>query len=591
MKLLKGEGISNGISIGRALLILDEDLVIIEEKLSKKKLEKSITKFKAAVREAKKEIREIKKGLKSKVAEEHAFIFDTHILLIEDKTLHAETFIYMKEHECNAEWAFNQVLIRFLREFDSLDDPYFMERAKDLEDVGKRVLRLLLKEKEMSIGQINEDVIIIGHEFGPSNITTFDNPHIKGFATDIGGQTTHTAIIAKALKLPAILGLHNITKQVMSGDMIILDSVNGDVIVNPDKKTLKTYRKKEITYRDEEKHFLAETKEPSISRDGCKITLQANIELPSEAQAAVDNGAEGIGLYRTEFLFLNMDPELPTEEDHYQIYHQIATAVGNRVITIRTLDLGGEKYFHRTLIRKKENNPVLGLRGVRLCLNRKDIFRTQLRGLLRAAQEFPSIRIMFPLITSLNELKKVLDFYNMTRDELMAEIPGFDAKPEIGIMIEVPSAAMVADYLAKKVDFFSIGTNDLMQYLLAIDRGNDDVTYLYDPFHPGFIRIMARVIEAAAEHSIDISCCGEMASSPLYACLLIHLGLTTLSMNPASLPNINHFIRAINFAKLKDSVPSIINKPNASELRKSYIKSIKGILSKNDYDHFFGNGI
>ncbi|PIE90705.1 MAG: phosphoenolpyruvate--protein phosphotransferase [Acidobacteria bacterium] len=588
MTILKGVGISNGIAIGKALLILDEDLVVIKEHVSKKKIEKNFSAFKTAVQEAKKEIRNVKKQLKSKIPEEHAFIFDTHIMLLEDTTLHAETLSFMKKQSCNVEWAFNQVLIRLLREFEALEDPYFVERAKDLEDVGKRVLRILLKEKERKLGDLDEDMVVIGHEFGPSNITTFDNPHIKGFATDIGGQTTHTAIIAKALKIPAVLGLHNITRQVTTGDLLILDSLKGEIIVNPDKKTLKLYKKKRDTYRSEELGYLEEIMLPCVSKDGVKINLQANIEILTEANTAMDHGAEGVGLYRTEFLFLKTAPYLPTEEEHFETYCQMARSIGDKVLTVRTLDLGGEKYFHQTLIHKKENNPVLGLRGVRLCLFKKDIFRTQLRGLLKAAQLFPSIRIMFPLITGYNELMEVLAFYKKTKEELQSEDPHFNAEPDIGIMIEVPSAAMIADYLAKEVDFISVGTNDLMQYLLAIDRGNDQVTYLYDPFHPGFMRIITQIVKAAQEANIQVSCCGEMASSPLYACMLIHLGIKTLSMNPASLPNLKHFIRSIDLSKLRESVPSIVNKPNAKELRQRYLDAMKKNLDKIDYDHFFG---
>ena len=588
MRVFNGEGISNGIAIGKALLILDEDLVIIEKKLSPEEVELSFKRFLNATEMAKDEIREVKNQVKSKVTEEHAFIFDTHILLIEDKSLHQETHDFMMKYHCNAEWAFNQVLIRLMREFDALDDPYFMERARDLEDVGKRVLRILLKEKEVTLEKIEEDIIVIGHEFGPSNITKFDNPFIKGFATDIGGQTTHTAIIAKALKIPAVLGLHNITQHVKAGKTIILDSINGKLISEPDEKTIRLYRKKSADYQKEHRDFLKELKKPGISKDGLQVSLLANIELALEAKTANELGADGIGLYRTEFLFLNSAPDLPTEEDHYQTYCTIAREMLTKPLTIRTLDLGGEKYFHKTLIHKQETNPVMGLRGVRLCLFRKDIFRTQLRGLLRAAEEFPSIRIMFPMITSLDELQMVLEFYHEVRNELKMEIQGFSADPKIGIMIEVPSAAMTADYLAKEVDFFSIGTNDLMQYLLAIDRGNDEVSYLNDPFHPGFVRTLHQVLKAAKENGIEVACCGEIASSPLFVCLLVHLGLRELSMSPASIPNIHHFVRSINFKKLRKSVPDISENPSAFELRQAYLGAVKKHMSKQDHDHFFG---
>ena len=342
-------------------------------------------------------------------------------------------------------------------------------------------------------------------------------------------------------------------------------------------------------YKAEKAGYRKALKEPAISRDGIRIDLQANLELPNECEAALANGAQGVGLYRTEFLFLSCSPELPTEEVHFETYCQLAENLGDRPLTIRTLDLGGDKFFHRTFVREKEVNPVMGLRGVRLCFARKDIFRDQLRALLRAAHLHKNIRIMFPLLSGVKEWRTTTAFMEDIKQELRQQGIPYADKPSLGIMIEVPSAAMVADFLAEEVDFFSIGTNDLIQYFLAIDRANDDVSYLYDPFHPGFIRLLSFVIEAANKAGIGVSCCGEMASSPGYACLLIQLGLRSLSMNPSSLPIIHHMIRAIDFNQLSELIPHAAIGPTGTQAKLRYREAFKKLMTKKDYQYLIGD--
>lgn len=585
MESLKGIGVANGIAIGKALVILDEETVIFDEVIADNAIDPEIERFEKALETAKSEIRSIKDQIKSKIGEEHAFIFDTHVLLLQDRSLTKETCNYIRTHKCNASFAFSQVLMNVLKEFSTLGDPYFVERGNDLKDVGKRVLKILNGEKEFGFKNLKSDVIVIGSDFGPSNITHFDNPHILGFATDIGAQTTHTAIIAKALGLPAVVGLHHISKMARSGDLIILDSFSGKVFINPNPETLEKYRKLIHIYAEEEASYKAELLEPATSPDGLEIELMANVELANEADTALSNGARGIGLYRTEFLFLNCAPELPSEEVHYETYCEIAEKLDGRQFTIRTLDLGGDKFFHRTFVREKEVNPVMGLRGVRLCLQRKDIFRTQLRAVLRAAHRFKNIRIMFPLLSGVAEWRTIRAFLEEVKAEMREEGIEFEENPTLGAMIEVPSAALVADYLARELDFFSIGTNDLLQYFLAIDRGNDDVSYLYNPFHPGFVRLLKGVIDAARENNTDIACCGEMASSPTYAVLLIHLGLRKLSMNPSSLPIIHHMIRAMDFKKLESMVKDATLGPTGSDTRRIFKNTFKKLLSANDFQH------
>jgi len=586
MKALKGIGVANGIAIGRALLILDEDNVVFEEVVGEHGVEQELAAFAAALEKAKSEIRLIKDNVIDKIGEEHAFIFDTHVLLLEDRSLTKETENYIREKKCNAAWAFSQVLMNLLKEFSALGDSYFVERGNDLKDVGKRVLKILRGAKEIKFKNLQNDVIVIGSDFGPSNITRFDHPNILGFASDVGAQTTHTAIIAKALELPAVVGLHDISKRVETGDMILLDSFSGKVFINPDAETLEKYKKLDILYKEEEAGYRKEVNEPAISKDGLEIELHANIELPIEAEGAIANGARGVGLYRTEFLFLKSAPELPTEDVHYKTYCDLAESVGGKQLTIRTLDLGGDKFFHRTFRRAKEANPVMGLRGVRLCMARKDIFRDQLRAVLRACHKYENIRVMFPLLSGVEEWRSALDYLEEVKEEMRVEGIAFRENPKLGVMIEVPSAAMVADFLAREMDFFSIGTNDLLQYFLAIDRANDDVSYLYEPFHPGFVRLLSFVVEAANKHGLDISCCGEMASSPIYACLLIKLGLRKLSMNPASLPIIHHVIRAMDFSRLDELVSSLDSLgPTGMQARQTFRDAFKNLLSPHDYQH------
>lgn len=585
MEKVKGVGIANGIAIGRALVILDEDTVIVEQPVGADTLAYEVKRFQDAVETAKNEIKGIKSQVQDKIGEEHAFIFDTHILLLEDRSLINETINFINEQCCNAEWAFSQVLMNVLKEFSSLGDSYFVERGNDLKDIGKRVLKVLKGGQEFGFKSLSSDVVVIGSDFGPSNITNFDNPRILGFATDLGGPTTHTAIIAKALGLPAIVGLHDISKRVRSGDIVILDSFSGKVFLNPTAQTLTRYQNLIKVYKEEEANYLKEIKKPAISKDGREVHLMANIELPNEVEAAQFHGAQGIGLYRTEFLFLKCDPHLPSEEVHFETYCKIAEALNGRPVTIRTLDLGGEKFFHRTFVREKEVNPVMGLRGIRLCLKRNDIFRTQLRALLKATGVFKNIQIMFPLVSGVAEWNMAMSFLETVKKELRDEGAKFEENPKLGVMIEVPSAAYVADYLADQVDFFSIGTNDLLQYFLAIDRANDDVSYLYNPFHPGFIRLLSHIITTANKKGVEVSCCGEMASAPVYAGLLIQLGLKRLSMNPTSLPMIHHMVRRMDFEKLDTLVPDPDGAPTGKECRKRYLNAYREILSKKDYQH------
>ncbi len=578
MESLEGVGVATGIAIGQALLLFDEETLVFKETIKVDDTEKEVDRFRAAIGEARRQIEAIKDQVSAKIGEEHAVIFDAHVLFLDDQSLIKETIVFIRAESCTAQWAFNQVLLSILHQFENLGDPYFVERGKDLEDVGKRILKILMGGKPFGFQNLKENIIVIGNEFGPSNITTFDHPKILGFATDLGGQTTHTAIIAKALGLPAVLGLHHVTRRVNSGDLVILDSFQGKVIIDPDRKTLDAYKKMQRAHKRQVVLSKKSAQAPAITIDGIEVQLQSNIEIPQEVDTALAYGARGIGLYRTEFLFLHYAPDFPSEDVHFDTYCRIAAESAPFPVTIRTLDLGGEKFFHRAFVKEKELNPVMGLRGVRLCLFRRDIFKTQLRGLIRAAADYANIKVMFPLITGVEELRIVRKIVSDVADELESEGVAIRRDIQIGVMIEVPSAALVADHLAKEVDFFSIGTNDLIQYFLAIDRANDDVNYLYEPFHPGIIRLLQHIIQEGANAGIQVSCCGEMASSPLYASLLLHLGLTQLSMNPTSVPAIHHLVREIHVGKLREAIPNPSKFTTGVETRAQFRAALKNIL-------------
>jgi phosphotransferase system enzyme I (PtsI) len=584
MNLFRGDGIGRGIAIGPALVLYNEEFMTFYQRVdSDEALQEGIQRFKEAVACAKDEIRSLRTQLAQKVAEEHAEIFDAHVLLLDDQALYNGTIDLMVEKRANPDWAFHMNLTKTIRQFKHLD-PFFAERAKDLEDVGRRVLRFLLAGTPLNLAGVEDPVIAVGTEFGPSNITTFDNGKILGFVTDMGGQTTHTAIIAKALNIPAILGLHNITERVSTGDFLIVDAVEGVVIVNPNTHQIEEYRKKQKDLLAQEHGYLLEIDEKiGMTKDGQQIQLMANIELAYEAADAAKVMAHGIGLYRTEFLFLTMKDTLPTEEDHFEDYCQIAQSMAQRPVTIRTLDLGGEKYGVKKLIGQHEANPVMGLRGVRLCMQRQGIFESQLRGLIRAFERFDNIRVMFPLISGLEELKDVLDFFYVTKSKLEADLRRSLPTPPIGIMIEVPSAAMIPDLLAEHVSFFSIGTNDLLQYLCAIDRANDQVAHLYNPFHPGFIRILKQVLDAGAAYGVDVCLCGEMAAKPIQACLLLQLGLKCLSMNPGSIPTIQHLLRRLDLGELNRKIPQPWGFSDTSKLRSAYRQVLESMLSPEEF--------
>ncbi len=549
--LLRGTGVHPDVGLGRVVLLNNSHLIreqipfycVLEENI-----QGELDRFQEAVETTKQEIDELKKSMSAKLSASNLAIFDAHLMVLDDSLLMNKTIDHIKKHKYNAEHAFNTTMNELLQQFSGIDDAYLKEKTEDLHDISSRVVHNLMhkdKLKEIDSIVITEPTVLVAQIIHPSDLKLLSNPNIVGIATDLGGKTTHTAIIAKALGLPAVIGLHDVTKQTSGGEMMIVDGVEGQVLIRPSEGEIQKYRQKhEMRIRlMSELKLLSDLK--SVTLDGVPVSLLANIELEEEVEKVRVFNAEGIGLYRSEFIFLTVAPALPTEEQHLAVYKHLVENVRGEIV-IRTLDLGGEKFFHEILETFSQQNPVLGLRAVRFCMKRKDIFRTQLRAILRASALSDEVSLMFPLISGVDELNSVLEYLEVVKAELHEEGIPFNPGLRTGIMIEVPSAAAIPDLLARRVDFFSVGTNDLIQYFLAIDRTNDEVNYLYQPLHPGLIRLLQEIFRAGAKNGTRVSVCGEMAGNPNFTLLLLGLGLRELSMTPSSIPVIKKIVTSVS---------------------------------------------
>ncbi|MBI3398205.1 MAG: phosphoenolpyruvate--protein phosphotransferase [Deltaproteobacteria bacterium] len=564
---LKGIGVSPGINIGRAYLVdggvletpaycyLDSSYVPLEVK-----------RFQNAVKDSKEQLLKIKDKLfKDGKGKEHIRIIDAHLMMLEDRMLIEDTIKTIKKEKVNAEWAIKLVMREIREFFDTIDDEYMRERGSDIDHICDRVLKNLMGKRHESISEIKEEVIIIAHDLSPTDTAQMIKGKVLGFLTDIGGRTSHTAIVARSLEIPAVVGLESITQKVNAGDTMIIDGTSGLVVINPSKKVIKDYQKKRGQYADYEKLLHHYRKLPAEMRDGRRIRLMGNIEMVEEIPSIIDHGAEGIGLYRTEFLYLNRK-DLPTEDEHFEVYKNVVEKVTPHPTIIRTLDIGGDKFLSQMEL-APEMNPAMGLRAIRFCLKEPFIFKTQLKGILRASV-FGNIKIMFPMISGIEEIRKTKAIMEEAKEELRKEGVTFNPKIFVGAMIEVPSAAIIADMLAKEVDFFSIGTNDLLQYSLAIDRVNEHVAYLYEPLHPAALRIIKNIVDAAHNAGIAVGVCGEMAGEPEYTLILLGLGLDQLSMNALSILKVKKIIRSIQYSEAKKIAETALTFSTAHEVEK-----------------------
>jgi len=580
----KGIGVSPGIAIGRAVIVEKRITSVYRVPIRDEEVAGEVTRFMESLEKTRDELLELKQKVSRSMGDEFASIFEAHAMMVSDPAFADKVIQKIESEQVNAEWALSEVQEEFQARFASFDDHYLRERTADVRDVAERVLKHLQGVAHHDLSEIKHDVIIIADDLTPSDTIHFNRRPVVGFATETGGRTSHTSIIAKSLFMPAVIGVGRLTKSVDNDEMVIVDGYEGIVLVNPTPAMVAEYRARVSRHEEAEKELLENRELAATTKDGRKIELQANIELVEELGDAVKFGAEGIGLYRSEFLYISKSPLLPTEEEHLDVYRRLAEAVAPNWCVIRTFDLGGKK-LAREVMGSKEDNPVLGLRALRLCMKHREMFRTQLRALLRASV-FGKLKIMFPLVSGVQELRQVKTLIREIRLELDQEGVAYNKDLQIGIMIEVPSAAVIADMLATEADFFAIGTNDLIQYSLAIDRSNENVSYLYEPLHPALLRLIKGVIDAGKRAGIPVSMCGEMAADPIYATVLLGLGLEIFSMNPSNIPVIKNVIRSVRYRECRRIAEVALTKKTAQEIEEFVIESVamrfpEGLISKS----------
>ena len=529
--MYKGTGASPGIALGRALVIEHSELVI--EKKTIENIDEEIQKLESAVKVSKEELTKVKEKALAELGEHEAEIFEAHLLVLEDPELIGSAISKIRDEKVNADYALNEIKEIFVAMFESMDNEYMRERAADIKDVTNRVLRHILGIKVVDLAGLDEEVVLIAHDLTPSDTATMNKNMVLGFLTDIGGRTSHTAIMARTLEIAAVVGLNDITKKVKDGDYIVFNGDTGEVIVNPDEETKAKYASLKEEFEEYRKSLELLKGQASITTDGRHVELAGNIGSPNDVEGLIKNDAEGVGLYRTEFLYMDKEDSFPTEEEQYEAYKAVLEGMNNKPIVIRTLDIGGDKelpYFEM----EAEMNPFLGYRAIRLCLDRKDIFKVQIRALLRASV-YGKLCVMFPMISGLEEFQAAKEFVEECRAELHAEGVKTSETIQWGIMVEIPAAAVMADELAKYVDFFSIGTNDLIQYTLAADRMSEKVSYLYNPMHPAVLRLIKMTIDGAHKHGKWVGMCGEMAGDEAAIPTLVQYGLDEFSMSATSI--------------------------------------------------------
>jgi len=531
--------------------------------VAEEEIPNEIARFEAALLATRHQILELQERIAESIGTKDASIFDAHLLVVEDRTLIDEVLRTLQRDKYNVEYIFTQVAGRFEKTLSEIDDPYLRERALDIRDVTRRVIRNLMGKQQRDLSSVATPHLLVAHNLTPSDTAQLNRRLVLGFATDIGAKTSHTAIMARSLNIPAVVGLHDISVQLSTGDHVLLDGYNGVVIVNPSDQTLWEYGELEVKKSEVEQQLskLRETECKTI--DGRHVILSANIESPEDMSLVQQSGAEGIGLYRTEFFYLNRT-ELPSEDDQYAAYHQVAERVQPNSVIIRTLDLGGDK-FMSALNLPDELNPFLGWRAIRFCLERQDIFKTQLRAILRASA-VGNVRMMYPMISGVDEVRRANAILEECRAELRAEGVPFDEQMQVGAMIEIPSAAIAADIIAREVNFFSIGTNDLIQYAIAVDRLNEHIAHLYEPTHPAIIRLIRMVVDAGHAHNLWVGVCGEMAGDILLTPLLLGLGVDELSAGAALVPRVKRAVQSLDLAVCLKLIEEIRHLDNAAAI-------------------------
>jgi len=574
MRVLKGIPASGGVAIGKGFFLNRVLPRSVRSTVGREQVDEEVAAFQRAVARSREQILAIRDGVTDTTSEHHQ-ILSVHLALLEDSMLVEQTVRTIRENQFAADWAFNKVLQNLLETFHRIEDPYLRERGHDLRQIGHRVLENLAGRPVDSIAAIRDPVVIVAHDLSPADTAQILKSPVLGFATEVGSRTSHTAITARSLGIPAVVGVEGATEEFRSAEMVIVDGEEGVIVFDPSEEAVREYQERRKAYAQRTRDLAKFARLPTVTRDGKTLLLLANIEFPEEADVALRSGAYGVGLYRTEFLFLNRK-DLPSEEEHFQTYRKVAEKFVRHPVTIRTFDLGGDK-FASQLELADEMNPAMGLRAIRFCLKDKEIFKPQLRAILRAST-YGKVRMMFPMISGVGELREAMAVVEEVRGELRRRRIPFDKEMPIGIMIEIPSAAIVSDLLAREVAFFSIGTNDLIQYSLAIDRVNEHVSYLYEPLHPAILRLIRRVVEAGHDAGIPVSMCGEMAGEPFYSYALLGLGLDELSMNAAAIPRVKRILRKSVAYEAKEFAGELLLHATAAEIGRVLRKKVEDLF-------------
>lgn len=561
--MITGIPASPGIVFGKALVLKEEKIVLDTQKISEDQVEAEVARFYDGREAAVEQLNSIHQRALKSLGEEKAAIFEGHLMILEDEELEEEIIDYLRSNKVNASVAASKIIDQQVEMLSEIDDEYLKERAGDIRDIGNRLIKNILGMHIVDLGDITEESILVAYDLTPSETAQLNLEKVLGFITDIGGRTSHTSIMARSLELPAIVGTNNVTARVNTGDYLILDAVNNRVYVNPTQAEIDELKTLEAKLA-EEKAELAKLKDlPAVTLDGHKVDVVANIGTIRDCEGAHRNGAEGVGLYRTEFLFMDRD-QLPSEEEQFIAYKEVVEAMEGRLVVLRTMDIGGDKELPYLNL-PKEMNPFLGWRAVRIALDRREILHAQLRAVLRASA-FGKLAVMFPMIISVEEIRELKSVLETLKAELRAEGKAFDENIQVGVMVETPSAAVNAKFLAKEVDFFSIGTNDLTQYTLAVDRGNELISHLYNPMSPSVLGLIKQVIDASHAEGKWTGMCGELAGDERATLLLLGMGLDEFSMSAISVPRIKKLIRHVNYQEVKALADEALEKPTATEI-------------------------
>jgi phosphoenolpyruvate-protein phosphotransferase (PTS system enzyme I) len=582
-RVLRGIPVSEGVCHGRVLVFSRPgDAPAARYTLSEAEVAQHIQRLEQAMIATRRQVLEVQDKVSRSLGAKDAGIFDAHLLVLEDPALVDEAARLIQEEKCNVEYAFGVAARKYTEALSAIGDDFLKERAADMRDVTQRVLdHLTGRRQEMDLGRLTERCIIVSHDLAPSQTAVLDKKMVLGFATDIGGKTSHTAIMARALGIPAVVGLGRASAELRTGQHVLLDGFNGLLVVNPTEQTLFEYGQLVKRQAGLEERLRDTAEKAAITLDGFRVSLSANIELPEETEEVKKSGAEGVGLYRTEYLFINRSV-LPSEEEQYQAYQQVASALKPYPVIIRTLDLGGDKFLSHLRL-APEMNPFLGWRAIRFCLQEKDLFRTQLRAILRASAE-GNVKMMYPMISGLDELNQANELVEECRAYLRRQGTPFDEHMDIGMMIEIPSAVLVAEALAKRVKFFSLGTNDLIQYSLAVDRLNARIAHLYEPTHPAILRLIKMTTDAAKTQGIWTGVCGEMASDPALTPLLLGLGVDEVSVAAAFVPRVKYLIRRLKLAEARELAGFALSCESSSEiLRRS--RALAGAVAPSLFEN------